>query len=73
MEKVSLNKFTHIPLFKKNDAQLKPKIYKKPKKKKIKHQNLLKNKIHVHKKKITSKQQQKKKKKKKEAGNVGKK
>ena len=34
MEKVSLNKFTHIPLFKKNDAQLKPKSDKQPKKKK---------------------------------------
>ena len=40
----------HIPLLK-NEAQLKQKSDKQPKKKKkINHQNLLKNKNHVHKK-----------------------
>ena len=46
---MSLYKFTHIPLFK-NDVQLKQKMTKK----KINHPNLLKNKKHVKKKKITS-------------------
>ena len=50
MEKMSLYKFTHIPLFK-NDAQLKQKSDKQAKKKKINHLNLLKNKNHVKKKK----------------------
>ena len=52
MEKVSLYKFTYIPLLK-NDAQLKQKNDKQPKKKKKKynHANLLKNKNHVLKKK----------------------
>ena len=47
MKKVSLYKFTHI--IKKNDAQLKQKSDKQPKKIKIKsnHPNILKNKNHV--------------------------
>ena len=48
MEKVSLYKFMHILLLK-NEAQLKQKSDKQPKKK-INHLNLLKNKNHVHKK-----------------------
>jgi len=40
MEKVSLYKFTHILLLK-NDAQIKQKGYKQPKKKKSNHPNLL--------------------------------
>ena len=40
----------HIP-FLKNEAKLKQKSDKQPKKKKINHLNLLKNKNHVHKKK----------------------
>ena len=44
MEKVSLYKFTHVPLLK-NDAKLKQKSEKQPqkKKKKYNHPNLLKN------------------------------
>ena len=51
MEKVSLYKFTHIPLLK-NDDQLKKKSDKQPPQKKKKKQspNLLKNKNHVPKK-----------------------
>ena len=52
MEKVSLYKFTHTPLLK-NDGQLIQKSDKQPKKKKA-ITNLLKNKNHVPKKKITS-------------------
>ena len=54
----------HIP-FLKNDTQLKQKKVIN-KKQKINHLNLLKNKNHVWKKKITSKQINQKKKKKKE-------
>ena len=48
MKKVSLYKFTHIPLLK-NDDQLKQKSDKQPHQKKKKKQspNLLKNKNHV--------------------------
>ena len=53
----------HIPLLK-NEAQLKQKSDKQPKKK-INHLNLLKNKNHVHKKKINKSHLNPKKKKKK--------
>ena len=49
MEKVSLYKFTHVPLLK-NDVQLKPKSDRQPKKK-INHPNLLKKKSCLKKKK----------------------
>ena len=57
MKKMSLYKFTYIPLLK-NDAQFKPKRINNQKN--INHLNLLKNKNHVQKKKITSKQKKKK-------------
>ena len=61
MEKVSLYKFTHIPLLK-NDGQLKQKSDKQPKKKKKKQSpNLLKNKNHVPKNKSCLVKQKKKK------------
>ena len=63
MKKVSLYKFTYIPLLI-NDTQLKQKSDKQPKKI-SNHLNLLKNKNHVQKQKITSKQKTKNKKKKK--------
>ena len=59
MEKMSLYKFTHIPLFK-NDAQLKQKSDKQAKKKKINHLNLLKKKNHVKKKTRLFKKKKKK-------------
>ena len=58
MKKMSLYKFTHVPLFK-NDAQLKQKLTNKPKKKKINHLNLLKNKNHVKKKHVYLKKKKK--------------
>ena len=59
MKKMSLYKFTHVPLFK-NDAQLKQKVTNKPKKKnKINHLNLLKNKNHVKKKHVYLKKKKK--------------
>ena len=51
MEKMSLYKFTYIPLFK-NDSQLKQKSNKQPEKKKS--TKLLKNKNHVKKKFMSS-------------------
>ena len=60
MEKVSLYKFTHIPLLK-NDGQLKQKSDKQPKKKKKKQTpNLLKNKNHIPKNKSCLVKQKKK-------------
>ena len=56
MKKMRLYKFMHIPLLK-NNAQFKPKGINN--KKNINHLNLLKNKNHVQKKKITSKQKKK--------------
>ena len=56
MKKMSLYKFTYIPLLK-NDAQFKPKRINNQKN--INHLNLLKNKNHVQKKKITSKKKKK--------------
>ena len=72
MEKVSLYKFTHIPLLKKwypiktqkviNNQKIKNKKNQSPK--------FIKKKNHVHKKKITSKHQKKKTQKKKEKKNT---
>ena len=46
MEKVSLYKFTHVPLLK-NDVQLKPKSDRQPKKKKNQSPKFIKKKNHV--------------------------
>ena len=63
MKKMSLYKYTHIPLLK-NDAQLKQKSDNQPKKKKN-HLNLLKNKTCPQKKSLVKQKEEKKRKEKK--------